>query len=222
MPPPRTSLITSIISSTRLPRLAYGYAAPLEFLRRPADSDTEAEAVVGQVGHRPHLARQQQRVAGARASSRWCRTAASTSPHPSRPRRSAGPPTAVFCVPHPRAVGGVRVVGRLLLHVEHASPAARSSRTRAPLRSWRSRRSWSIRLIATLQVYCIFAHGLSAPTHPHRVVLRAAAVGVAERLAGTLDLVVAGLAHHLDGRLGEADHARCADRVRRQHAAGRR
>ena len=33
--------------------------------------------------------------------------------------------------------------------------------------------------------------------------------------------MIAGLVHHLDGRLGEADHARRADRIGRQHPAGR-
>ena len=48
-----------------------------------------------------------------------------------------------------------------------------------------------------------------------------AAVGVAERHPGAVDLVLAGLAPHLHGGLGEADHARGADGVGRQHAARR-
>jgi len=54
---------------------------------------------------------------------------------------------------------------------------------------------------------------------PHREELRPAAVGVAQGAAGAVDLVLAGLAHHLEGGLGEADHATGADRVRREHAA---
>ena len=48
---------------------------------------------------------------------------------------------------------------------------------------------------------------------PHREELRAAAVGVAERAAGAVDLVLAGRAAHLQRRLGEAEHAGGADRV---------
>src|SRR4051812_25887005 len=63
---------------------------------------------------------------------------------------------------------------------------------------------------------------LVAADDPHREELRAAAVRVAEGLARLqLDLVVAGAASHLLRSLTEADHARCADRVRREHAARR-
>src|SRR6478672_1681445 len=63
---------------------------------------------------------------------------------------------------------------------------------------------------------------LVAPDDPHREELRAAAVRVAECLPGLeLDLVVAGPAAHLLRGFAEADHARRADRVRRQHAARR-
>src|ERR1700744_3813462 len=62
--------------------------------------------------------------------------------------------------------------------------------------------------------------GLVGADHPHRVVLRAAAVGVAQRLSRTRNLVVAAFAHHLDRRLREADQPRRADRVRGQHTAG--
>ena len=54
---------------------------------------------------------------------------------------------------------------------------------------------------------------------PHGEELGAAAVGVADGRAGAVDLVLAGLAAHLHGRLGEAEHAGGADRVGRQHAA---
>src|SRR5690625_524577 len=85
--------------------------------------------------------------------------------------------------------------------------------------------SCSIGPIATLQVYFM----VSAPRllgrpvrgdNPHRVVLRAPTVGVAEGFAGPGHLVIAALAHHLDGGLGEPDHPRGADRVARQHPAG--
>ena len=62
-------------------------------------------------------------------------------------------------------------------------------------------------------------HGFVVPHDPHGEELRGAAVGVAERGAGAVDLVLAGLAAHLQRGLGEAQHARRADRVRRQHAA---
>src|SRR4051812_46633490 len=63
---------------------------------------------------------------------------------------------------------------------------------------------------------------LVATDDPHRIELRTAAVRVAEGLPGLeLDLVVAGPAPHLLRGLAEAHHARCADRVRRQHAARR-
>src|SRR5438093_4534490 len=54
---------------------------------------------------------------------------------------------------------------------------------------------------------------------PHREVLRASAVGVAERRPRAVHLMRAGAAHHLEGRLAEAQHAGSADRVRAQHAA---
>src|SRR5438876_6580720 len=54
---------------------------------------------------------------------------------------------------------------------------------------------------------------------PDREVLRAAAVGVAERVVHPFHLVLAGAPHHLEGRLAEPQHARGADRVRAQHAA---
>ena len=54
---------------------------------------------------------------------------------------------------------------------------------------------------------------------PHREVLRGAAVGVAERAARAVDLVLAREAAHLQRGFGEAQHARRADRVRREHAA---
>src|ERR1700712_1038857 len=53
--------------------------------------------------------------------------------------------------------------------------------------------------------------GLVGGHDPHRVVLRTATVRMAQRLASAGDLVVTRLAHHLDRRLGEPDHARCAD-----------
>src|SRR3954447_7790612 len=55
--------------------------------------------------------------------------------------------------------------------------------------------------------------------HPHREELRAAAVCVAQRLASTVDLVLAGGAADLEGRLAEAEHAGGADRVRGEDAA---
>src|SRR5579859_5064068 len=88
--------------------------------------------------------------------------------------------------------------------------------------------SSSIGIIATLQLYCImvgsppalWARGtparkrssaesrLISPDHPHRVVLCATAIGVAQRLTRPLDLVLATLAHDLDRRFREADHPR--------------
>src|SRR2546422_10486899 len=56
---------------------------------------------------------------------------------------------------------------------------------------------------------------------PHGEVLRAAAVGVAERGLRALDLMRAGAAHHLERRLAEPQHARGADRVGTEHAARR-
>src|SRR5262245_475055 len=61
--------------------------------------------------------------------------------------------------------------------------------------------------------------GLLAGDDPGREVLRAAAVRVAERLPCAVHLVRAGHAAHLERRLGEANQARGADRVRGQHAA---
>lgn len=43
---------------------------------------------------------------------------------------------------------------------------------------------------------------------------------MAQRSAGTRNLMSPTLAHHLDGRLSEADQAGGTDRVRRQHATG--
>ena len=62
---------------------------------------------------------------------------------------------------------------------------------------------------------------LRVPQDPHGEVLRRAAVGVADRRADAVDLVLAGLAAHLQRGLGEPQHAGGADRVRRQHAARR-
>ena len=56
--------------------------------------------------------------------------------------------------------------------------------------------------------------------HPHRVVLRCAAVSVSDGRLGAVDLMVAGQAHDLKRRLPETDHAGGTDRVRRQHATG--
>ena len=56
--------------------------------------------------------------------------------------------------------------------------------------------------------------------HPDRKELRGTAVGVAQRTAHTVHLMVAGLAAHLHRRLTETDHARRTDRVGRQHPAG--
>src|SRR5262249_3488951 len=61
--------------------------------------------------------------------------------------------------------------------------------------------------------------GFLGRDHPHCKKLGAAAVGVTEGGAGAVHLVLARLAPHLQGGLGEAQHARRADRVRRQHAA---
>ena len=54
---------------------------------------------------------------------------------------------------------------------------------------------------------------------PHREVLRGAAVRVAERAARAVDLVLAREPAHLLRGFREPEHARRADRVRRQHAA---
>src|SRR5690606_38456516 len=55
---------------------------------------------------------------------------------------------------------------------------------------------------------------------PHGEELRAATVGVAQGDPGAVDLVLAGPAPDLQRRLGEADEARRADGVGRQHPAG--
>ena len=95
-----------------------GNATPLEFFRGPADPDAEAEPVVGQVGHRADLTRQQQRIAraelhhvGVEAQLRRDRA------HRRRGDQRVGPRRVL--VPHSRPVGRIRVVRRLLLHVEH-------------------------------------------------------------------------------------------------------
>ena len=161
MPPPRTSLITSIISSTRLPRLAIRHAAPLEFLRRPADPDAEAEPVVGQVGHRADLARQQQRVAGAqlhhvgvepqRRRHRAHRARGDQRIDPLRCRRSTSA-NRRGCTDSPSTASPCR----------RSSPAARSSRTRVPLRSWRSRRTRRSGSSPRCRCTASRRHGLSA------------------------------------------------------------
>jgi len=46
-----------------LAALGVGRPAPFEFLRCPADPDTESEPVAGEVGHRTDLPGEQQRVA---------------------------------------------------------------------------------------------------------------------------------------------------------------
>ena len=93
------------------------HPAPLEFLWCPADSHTEAEPVVGQVGHRADLACQQQRVAGAQ----FHHVGVEKQLRGHRAHRADGDqwidPRRVL-VPHPRPVGGVRVIGGGLLHVE--------------------------------------------------------------------------------------------------------
>src|SRR5690348_14172694 len=61
--------------------------------------------------------------------------------------------------------------------------------------------------------------GLLPGHDPHGEELRASAVGVAERRAGAVDLMLPRLSSYLHRRLREAQHARRADRVRRQHAA---
>src|SRR4029453_9214569 len=55
---------------------------------------------------------------------------------------------------------------------------------------------------------------------PHREVVGTAAIRVPQRDARALHLIVARGAAHLAGRLEAADHARRADRVGREHAAG--
>src|SRR5579863_2530354 len=60
--------------------------------------------------------------------------------------------------------------------------------------------------------------GLVGAQHPHGEELRTAPVGVAQRGADVLDLVLAGLAPNLHGHLQEPQHARGPDGVRRQHA----
>ena len=57
--------------------------------------------------------------------------------------------------------------------------------------------------------------------HPHREVLRAAAVGVAQRGPRAVHLVVPGLAHDLQRRLREPQQAGGADRVGAEHPARR-
>jgi hypothetical protein len=100
-----------------LAALGVRLAAPLEFLRRPADPDAEPEAVVGEVGHRPDLAGQQQRIAGAELH----HVGVEPQRRRHRAHRTRGDqrvhPWGVF-VPHPRTVRGIRIICRLLLHVE--------------------------------------------------------------------------------------------------------
>ena len=100
-----------------LATLGVGHPAPLEFLRRPADPDTEAEPVAGQVGHRADLTRQQQRIA--RAQLHHVGVEADLRRHGAH---RAGEDERIdprgVLVPHPGTVRGVRIVGRLLLHVE--------------------------------------------------------------------------------------------------------
>src|SRR5690606_6649408 len=74
-----------------------------------------------------------------------------------------------------------------------------------------SRRSTDVRLGALPRPF--------GPDDPHREELRAAAVRLRQRLAGTVDLVLARTAADLLGRLGKPDHPGRADRVARQHAA---
>ena len=57
------------------------------------------------------------------------------------------------------------------------------------------------------------------PDDPHAEVLAVGAVGHGQGGLGPVDLVLAGGAAHLVGGLGEAEQARGADRVARQHAA---
>src|SRR5262245_25732169 len=57
--------------------------------------------------------------------------------------------------------------------------------------------------------------------HPHREVLRAPAVRVAERVLHAADLMCTGAAHHLERGLAETQHAGGADRVRAEDAARR-
>src|SRR5262249_19749150 len=63
--------------------------------------------------------------------------------------------------------------------------------------------------------------GPFAADDPHGEELRRAAVRVAERDAGAVDLVRAGPAAHLQRGLGEAEHAGGADGVGAEHAARR-
>ena len=148
-------------------------AAPFEFLRRPADPDAEPEPVLGQVRHRPHLACQQQRVAGTelhhvRVEPQFRRHRA----HRACDDQRIGPRGVL--VPHPRTVGGVRDNPPTASPCRRSNPAARSSRTRLPLRSWRVPMSWSTGLIATLTVYCMRVTACPPACrtdHPHRVVL---------------------------------------------------
>src|SRR3954449_3121285 len=60
---------------------------------------------------------------------------------------------------------------------------------------------------------------LVGPHDPHREELRAATVRVAQRLAGAVDLVLTGLTHDLERRLGEAQHPAGPDGVGGQHTA---
>ncbi len=59
--------------------------------------------------------------------------------------------------------------------------------------------------------------GLVGADHPHRKELCGTAVGVAQRTAHTIHLMITGLASRLHRRLTKTDHPRRTDRVRRQH-----
>src|SRR5690625_1450467 len=56
--------------------------------------------------------------------------------------------------------------------------------------------------------------------HPQGKELGAASIGVAQGQPGPLHLALAGVPSHLQGGLGKADHARGADGVGGQYAAG--
>src|SRR5262249_10738668 len=101
----------------------------------------------------------------------------------------------------------------------------RSARRRAPSRPVAMRASranaWSTRARSSRRVISPEVRVQLRAHDPHREVLRGAAVRMTEGDRCAVDLVVAGGAAHLVGGLEAADETRCADRVRREHAARR-
>ena len=109
-------------------------------------------------------------------------------------------------------------------HVEYLCACSGGSRLAGACRVWtfpigRVSRSCHGRWCRARRALVV---GLLVADDPHAEELGAAAVRVAECLPGLeRHLVVAGTLTHLLGDLAEADHPGSADRVRREHSAGR-